>query len=177
MAGGEALLSVEDGIDELEEGIVRLLLYADAKGCGLEGGGMNVYQREELKDDVRLGEVVGELVHDGLGILAVRALQVGELDQLKIPGGCAAGGAVGTGAEQVAGFGEGSGAEEDDTGALADGVLAVGGDVEGGAFDLGAGLLTSDEYDDAGDAGRGGGLNGHDAVEAVGVIAPGGVKE
>ena len=37
-----------------------------------------------LKDDARLGEIGDELVHVGLRFFAMRALEVGKLDQFKI---------------------------------------------------------------------------------------------
>ena len=45
-------------------------------------------QRIVLEDDARLGEIGDELIHVGLRLFAVRALEVGELDESRDP--CAA---------------------------------------------------------------------------------------
>jgi hypothetical protein len=44
-------------------------------------------QRIVLEDDARLGEVVHELVHVGLRLFAMRALEIGKLDDLEVFGG------------------------------------------------------------------------------------------
>ena len=48
-----------------------------AAGC-MDGNG------KALKDDARLGEIRDQLVHVGLRLLAMGALEIGELDQLKV---------------------------------------------------------------------------------------------
>ncbi len=81
----EPVLRGEDGVSELEEGLVAgLLCDADAVGGSLVRFGVNRGQREILKDEMRLGEIAEEAVDDGLDFLAVRALEVGELDEFDL---------------------------------------------------------------------------------------------
>ncbi len=86
---------------------------------------MNIDEWKELKDDMRFWEVLDDLIHYRLRILAVRALQVGELHQLESLAGCAPGGAIGAGAQQLCRCSEGRSTEGDDAGSFSDGVLAV----------------------------------------------------
>ena len=120
----QRLLRVEDPRRVLEEGIVRLLLRADAVSRSLEGGGMNIYQRKLLEDNARGRKVLDDLVHRRLRRLAVRALQVGELHQHKILAGTAACSSGGFFLEQIPSGGVRSCAEVDQACALND-VIAV----------------------------------------------------
>ena len=67
---------------------------------------MNDGNGKGLKDNARLGKIRGELIHVGLRLLAVRALEVGKLDHLKILRGGAAIRAVGALLQLLAGIGE-----------------------------------------------------------------------
>ena len=167
----QRFLGVEDARGVLEEGLVRLLLRADTVGRGLEGGGMNIDQRELLEDDARGGKVLDDLVHRGLGHLAVRALQIGELDQHQVLARSAASSSSGLCFEHIPCGGVRSCAEGYKGRPLND-VIAVRGDVHDDGLRLGVGRLADDEDDDLGDVGRIRRLDGHHAPQPVGIIAP-----
>ena len=101
---------------------------------------MDVDQREVLEDDVGRGEVVLELLHDALGLLAVGALEVGKLDDLEV----LAGGpwrAVARACSSLRRLGEWCRAEVGDL--AGDGVLAIGQDVEADRLILALGAFSS----------------------------------
>ena len=132
---------------------------------------MNICQRELLEDDAGGGKVLDDLVHRGLGHLAVRALQIGELNQHQVLAGCAASGPRGLFSKQIACGGVRSCAEGYEGRPLND-VIAVRGDVHDHGLGLGVGRLANDENNNLGDVGRIRGLDGHHAPQPVGIIAP-----
>ena len=96
IGGVEAFLAIKDGCGEGEEGAAAALLgHANAIGSGGLAAGWMLANGIALEDDAGLGKIDGELVHVGLGFLAMGALEVSELDQFQILGGGAAIGAVG----------------------------------------------------------------------------------
>ena len=78
-----------------------------------------------LKDDARLGKIGDQLVHVGLRLLAVGALEVSELDEFEILGRRAPIGAVGSLLQHGAIIGKGIFAEGNNL-VAGDDVLAVG---------------------------------------------------
>ena len=102
-----------------------MLVHAEAVLSRLHGRRMDGRDGKVLKDDARLGKIRDQLVHVGLRLFAVRALEVGELHQLQILRCRAAIRAVGALLHLLADFGEGMIAKVDDA-LAADDVLAVG---------------------------------------------------
>ena len=121
---------------------------------------MNLDQGEALIDDVRVGEIRGELVHGGLRIFAVRALEVSELDEFQVFACSALGWAVSALNERAAVFRVGMLSERQDFSA-GDDVLAVRQSEELERAGLLIAFFTNEDYyaADAWDAGLGNALN------------------
>ena len=85
-AVAKAVLPFKHRSSKLEEGgAAGLLRNADAHiRAAITDCGMNARKRIVLEDDARLGKVGDELVHVGLRGFAMRALEVGELDEFEI---------------------------------------------------------------------------------------------
>src|ERR1700733_4779430 len=124
-----------------------------------------------LKDDSRLGVIRNQLVHVGLRLFAVRALEVGKLDQLQILGRGAAVGAVGVLLQLLASVSKGIVSESDDV-VTADDVLAIGKIIERENLRLLFAGLVSNQNDDLAYAVSGRLENGLNLPHAVGVVAP-----
>lgn len=172
----EVILVGEDAVSKLEEGGVATDP-GDAVAVirSLEGLRMHVDQRERLIDVARIWKVGDELFGGGLRGLAVRALEVGELDELMLLAGASLPGAGSVLLEGGAGGGEGMRAEGDD-GVVGDEVVAVGRDEEGEAGDLRAALFRNED-DVLADTGRGRLEDAVDLIGTVGVVSPGGLEE
>ncbi len=137
---------------------------------------MNRGKRIVLKDDARLGKIHRELVHVGLRLLAMGALEIGELNQFQILGGYPAIGAIGLLLQLGAKIGKRIRPERNNL-VAGDDVLAVGQgkELERGGL-LFAGLVADkdDHLADAFDRGLEDGLHLPDAVI---VVAPTGLEK
>ena len=91
LLAGETGLAFIDGGGIQEEGWAATELgNADTVSCRPEGLRVNLHQRVALVDDVRIREVGSDFIHCGLSVFAMRALEVGELDEFQVFAGPAA---------------------------------------------------------------------------------------
>ncbi len=173
----ETVLRCENGIGKFEEGIIAAQLCdAHAVGGSLVGFAVERGQREVFKDEVRLREVGEKVLNDRLHSLAVRALEVGELDEGEFLVCGSAAGALGALVEDASRVGVRMGAEGQDI--VGDEVIAVRRGVEDQRADLLLRIaLLCDEDGDLTDIRRGRGLDGGYLPDAVGVVSPGDVQE
>ena len=87
VGGCQTVLAFEHSPGKGEEGGAAAQLGDAHAVCGGASCLLVLRQGVVLKNDVSLGEVDGQLFHVGLGFLAVRAFEVGKLDQFQILGG------------------------------------------------------------------------------------------
>src|SRR5258708_4769545 len=131
---------------------------------------MNLDQRETLVNEMRIGEISHNLVDRDLRFLAMRALKIRKLNDLKILAGCALGGAVGTLDQSGAILDVGVLAEGQNF-ASRDDVLAIWQVEELQSSGLGLSLFAN-QYHHVGDPGDGGLRNALDLVDAIRVKSP-----
>lgn len=172
----EAGLAVKNGGGVVKERLVPTEFgHAHSVGRSAVSLRMDLCQGKILIDDVRFGEVRSDLVHGGLGVFAMRALEVGKFDNLQILAGVALGWAVGALDECGAVLSEGMIAEGQDFSA-GDEVFAVRKDEELKGARLLVALFA--DYDDyRGDAGNVGFGDSLDLVDAIWIKAPGSLQK
>ena len=136
---------------------------------------MYLDQRKALVNDMRVRKVGGEFVHRSLGVFAMRALEVCELDQFKLLASRAARGAVGALEQHVAIFGVRVRTERKNF-AGGDDVLAVSQSKELQRTDLLVAFFADcdDDVADAWNRGLGDALH---LVDALGVKTPRGLQK